>query len=175
MIVMVVLWEAQSSNLLKQMQRPHSWIVDEVYKLLWRSWRKHWGPQRGWELHRKRTESTNPKLSGLSETEPLTREHAWSRPRPPQPHAADAQLGHHVGIKHLEHGQCLELLIIYRIHSPSWAASLASVGENAPSSTKTWCARVGNTEGDLHPLGKEGVGWEELWEGRQRSGHKVNN
>ena len=68
----------------------------------------------------------------LSETEPPTKEHTESGPRPHRTYVADVQLGLHMGPEKLEQVLSQNLLPVCRICSPSSAALSGSLGEEVP-------------------------------------------
>lgn len=77
-----------------------------------------------------------------------------AEPRPPCTYVVDVQLGLHVGSEHLERGLSQKLWPVYGTCSVVGLLCLASVGEDAPSLTETWCARAEDTQGNSHPTQK---------------------
>ena len=91
--------------------------------------------------HRKETyRAKQPGPTGLTETEPPTKEHAyaWTTPRP-HTHVADAQLGLHVGPQQLGVGAISDSLCCLPLDPFPLAGlpCLVSVGEDALSPDET--------------------------------------
>ena len=101
------------------------------------------------------TESTNQDPWG-SESEPTNQAHTRAGPRPPRPHVADVQLGHHVGPGQLERRLSQKLLPVWERYSTSWAAMTGRSGTHSWQSVEVpgLRGRRGAQEG-AHPFRAE--------------------
>lgn len=67
--------------------------------------------------HRKNNRVNQPGPLELSVSEPPTKKHTWTRPRPPCPYIADVQFVLHVGLEQLKARLSQKLLPVRRMCS----------------------------------------------------------
>jgi len=74
---------------------------------------------------------------GFSESEPPIKEHTGAEPGPPCPYAVDRLISHHVGPYNWSEGFSKNCCMHMGYVIPAGLPCLASVGEKAPSLSKT--------------------------------------